>query len=223
MRGDRWLKMRAKMESPPGTADKPPLRKRIKWDLLALVASAVALYGLSLAFPDKGERALEVSWEFFKEMAFILPAVMIVMGLFGVWVEREVVVKYLGKGSGIPGLFLAILLGTLPTGPLYVAFPLAGMLLKKGARAANVMLFISAWACIKLPQELMELQFLGWRFTVTRLGLTVAALIPMALMAEALYLRGNPEAIEPFEESELKEVEETMGLDVPAVGGEGMD
>ncbi len=168
---------------------KPPLRKRMKWDLVFLALSVAAFATLSLLYTDKGSKALRISWEYFKEMVFILPAVMILMGLFAVWVERDIVVKYLGKGSGIPGLFLAILLGTLPTGPLYVAFPLAAMLLLKGARVANIMVFLSAWACIKLPLELMELQFLGWKFTLLRLGLTVALVIPMGLLAEALYQR----------------------------------
>ncbi|NPV59480.1 MAG: hypothetical protein HPY75_07430 [Actinobacteria bacterium] len=159
-----------------------------------MVASASALFAMSMIFQEKGEKAMDISWEFFKEMAFILPAVLVLMGLFGVWVDRRLVVKYLGEGSGIGGLLLAILLGTLPTGPLYVAFPLAGMLLKKGARVANVMLFLSAWACIKIPQELMELRFLGWRFTSLRLGLTVTILIPMALLAEAIHRHQGPKA-----------------------------
>ena len=76
---------------------------------------------------------------------------MVLMGLFAVWVERDVVVKYLGKGSGFRGLLLAVLLGTLPTGPLYIAFPLAAMLLKKGARVANVMVFLSRLGLHKAP------------------------------------------------------------------------
>ncbi len=186
-------------------APRPPLRKRIKWDVVALAVSAVALYGLSLTFQEKGERAMVASWEFFKEMAFVLPALMILMGLFAIWVDRGIVVKYLGKGSGTRGLFLAIVLGALPTGPLYIAFPLAAMLLKKGARVANVILFLSAWACIKLPQELMELQFLGWEFMSLRLGLTVAVLIPMALLAEFLYHRGEGEGVEAFKRDEIEE------------------
>lgn len=194
---------------------KLPLRKRIKWDITAMVVFAVALFGLAMIFPEKGEKALNISWEFFKEMVFILPAVMVLMGLFGVWVERDVVVKYLGKGSGIWGLFLAILLGTLPTGPLYVAFPLAAMLLKKGARVANVMVFLSAWACIKLPLELMELQFMGWKFTLWRLVLTLALVIPMGLIAEVLYHRGDKGGVQPFGEEEVEAVEEKVGLEVP--------
>lgn len=174
----------------PGPAE-VSWRKRVRWDLVFLASSIAAFTVLSLLYRDRGSRALRISWEYFQEMVFILPAVMILMGLFAVWVKRETVVKYLGEESGLPGLLVSILLGTLPTGPLYVAFPLAAMLLKKGARVANVMVFLSAWACIKLPLELMELQFLGWKFTFLRLGLTVALVIPMGLAGEALYRSGR--------------------------------
>ena len=81
-----------------------------------------------------------------------------------------------------------MLLGALPTGPLYVAFPMGAMLIRKGARIANVMAFLSAWACIKIPQEMVELQFMGWQFTATRLLLTVILVGVMCLLAERVYL-----------------------------------
>lgn len=181
---------KGKGEARVGEARVDTWRKRVRWDLVFLAVSIAAFAVLSLRYRDKGTRALRVSWEFFQELVFVLPAVMILMGLFAIWIKRETVVRYLGRESGLGGLLLSILLGTLPTGPLYVAFPLAAMLLKKGARLANVMVFLSAWACIKLPLELVELQFLGWKFTFLRLGLTVALVIPAGLLAEALYHSG---------------------------------
>ncbi len=174
-------------EQTPQAPARPPLRKRIRWDWAFLAVAASAAVTMSLVWPENGARTARASWEYFKELVFVLPAVMVMMGLFAVWVDRSLVVKYLGRESGFKGLVLAIVLGTLPTGPLYIAFPLALMLLKKGARVANVMVFLSAWACIKLPLELMEMQFLGWKFTLTRLALTIALVIPMGLVAEFLY------------------------------------
>ncbi len=110
-------------------------------------------------------------------MAFILPAVLVIMGLFMVWVDRGLVVKYLGEGSGLKGLLISLLLGTLPTGPLYVGFPLAAALLKKGARVANVLVFLCSWAALSIPAELMELRFMGWKFMVARLALTVVVIV----------------------------------------------
>ena len=63
----------------------------------------------------------------------------------------------------------------------------------------------------------MELQFLGWKFMLLRLGLTIAVLIPMALLAEVLYHRGE-RAAEPFAEEEVEMVEESLGIKAPARG-----
>ena len=111
---------------------------------------------------------------------------MVIMGLFSVFVSKELVVKYLGKTSGIKGILLAIFFGALPTGPLYVAFPLAVALRSKGASISNIVIFLSAWACIKIPQELVELQFLGIKFMAVRLILTLIFVVIMGMFIEKI-------------------------------------
>lgn len=139
--------------------------------------------------PDKTESVISVSWEYFLEMIIILPAVMIVMGLFSVWISDDIIMKYLGESSGFKGILLSLFLGTLPIGPLYVAFPIAAFLIKKGARVSNIIIFLSAWACIKLPQELVELEFLGFNFMIVRLLLTIIFVIIMGLAIEFIINR----------------------------------
>jgi uncharacterized membrane protein YraQ (UPF0718 family) len=169
--------------------ERRPWYRRLGWDWALLLVIIPVTAALSVAFPDRGEKVVKVSREFFLEMLYVLPAVLVLMGLFAVWVSRDVVVKYLGEGSGIRGLLLSMVLGALPTGPMYVAFPMGAVLIKKRARVANVMAFFSAWACIKLPQEMVEFQFMGWRFAVVRLLLTIFLVGVMCLFAEYLYYR----------------------------------
>lgn len=151
--------------------------------LTAVVAVTLILVSI---FPEKQEDVAVNAWQYFLDMIFILPAVMVLMGLFTVWVSRDMVVKYLGKSSGVKGIALSILFGSLPTGPLYAAFPLASSLIDKGARISSIIIFLSAWACIKLPQELVELQFLGPEFMLTRLVLTVVFISLMGFLIERL-------------------------------------
>jgi len=161
-------------------------RKGMIRDIIILgIVIVIAIVLISL-FPDKREVITASSWEFFIEMIWILPAVMVLMGLFAVWVSKETVVKYLGKTSGIKGIFLAIFFGALPTGPLYVAFPVAAVLIKKGAKISNIIIFLSAWACIKIPQEMVELKFLGLEFMVLRLILTIIFVVIMGLSIEKI-------------------------------------
>ncbi|GAI58956.1 unnamed protein product, partial [marine sediment metagenome] len=74
----------------------------------------------------------------------------------------------------------------LPTGPLYVAFPVAAVLIKKGAKISNIIIFLSAWACIKIPQEMVELKFLGLKFMAARLILTIIFVVIMGLSIEKI-------------------------------------
>ena len=157
-----------------------------KREVIFLAFISIATMVLLLIFPEKQGPVTAAIWEFFIEMILILPAVMVLMGLFRVFVPEEVVVKHLSNTAGIKAVFLGMAMGTLPTGPLYVAFPIASALLKKGARISCIIAFLSAWACIKIPQEMMELQFLGLKFMVVRLILTITFVVIMGLLIERL-------------------------------------
>jgi len=154
------------------------------WILLGMIL-IIAVVLLSI-FPDRQGAVTNTLWDYFIEMMLILPAVMVILGLFAVYASKETVIKYIGKTSGLKGIFLAIILGALPTGPLYIAFPMAAVLLKKGAKISNIIIFLSAWACIKIPQEMVELQFMGIQFMISRLILTIIFVVLMGLFIERI-------------------------------------
>ena len=161
-------------------------RKKMKQDIIYLVVIFIISVVLLLIFPGKQEAVATISWKFFIEMILILPAVMVLMGLFGVFVSKDMVAKYLGKTAGIKAVLFGILMGALPTGPLYIAFPMASGLLRKGAEKSCIIAFLSAWGCIKIPQEMVELQFLGPGFMSVRLVLTIVFVIIMGIFIERI-------------------------------------
>ncbi|MCD6205684.1 MAG: permease [Candidatus Marinimicrobia bacterium] len=136
--------------------------------------------------PEKSPAIIDVSLSYFKEMIIIFPAIVLLMGLFMVWISKDIVLKYMGAASGLKGIIISIILGALPTGPLYAAFPLALAMKNKGASITNIVVFLSAWACIKIPQELVEFQFLGLKFMLLRLTLTTIFVIIMGMVIEKL-------------------------------------
>jgi len=169
----------------PGEKQSKQKKKMIRgWIFLGI--TIVIVVALLSAFPEKTEPVTSTSQKYFIEMMVILPAVIVIMDLFAVFISDEAVVKHLGKTSGIKGIALSILIGTLPTGPLYIAFPMAATILKKGARVSNIIVFLSAWACIKIPQEMVEFQFLGGEFMLLRLILTVIFVIIMGIIIERI-------------------------------------
>jgi len=152
-----------------------------------IVLIAIFIFTTTLFyFPQSKNKIIGYSTNYFLEMLLILPAVMILMGLFSVWISKEAVTKSLGKQAGIKGALISVFLGSLPTGPLYIAFPIAASLIKKGASISNIIIFLSAWACLKLPQELVELQFLGFKFMAVRWILTVVLVIGMGFLIEKM-------------------------------------
>lgn len=155
-------------------------------DMLLLVAVGAGAAVLLVFFPDRRPVVYTTMWEYMLELVRVFPAIAVLMGLFAVWVTKEQVEKQLGRASGLRGAAIALVLGSLPVGPLYVAFPIARGLLSKGASTANVIIFLSAWASIKIPQTLMEIQFLGLKFAATRVVLTTIFVVGMAYLVDAM-------------------------------------
>jgi len=161
-------------------------QKNSKKGFLFLGLVIVGTVLISILVPEKSPLILQTSFEYFKQMAMVFPAILILMGLFNVWVSKEFVMSHLGESSGVKGIAVAFFLGAIPTGPIFVAFPMAQALLKKGASYTNIVIFLSAWACIKIPQELMELQFMGVKFMLARLGMTIVFITIMGMIINKL-------------------------------------
>lgn len=92
--------------------------------------------------------------------------------------------KYTGKGSGLKGVLIAFLLGSVAAGPLYAAFPIAGVMLKKGSGLFDVFIFIGAWSTTKIPMLTFEATSLGLAFTLTRLALSIIGILIIAVTTE---------------------------------------
>ncbi len=120
------------------------------------------------------------------EMAAILPPIFILLGLLDVWVKRETIVKAMGKDSGLKGILLAFLLGSAAAGPLYAAFPVALMLLKKGSSFRNVLIMIGAWSTTKIPMLMFEVASMGLPFTITRFILDIFGILVIAWISEKI-------------------------------------
>jgi len=159
--------------------------------VLFLGLTAIILILMRYFFPEQSAVSVEVMKNYSIEIALIFPPVLVLMGLADVWIPEDMVKNYLGKTSGWKGILLSLFLGTLPTGPLFIAFPVAAEMLKKGARISNVVVFLGAWASLKMPQIGVEIQFLGLKFAFYRAILAFIAVISIALITEKMILRSE--------------------------------
>lgn len=104
-------------------------------------------------------------------------------------------IKYLGEGSAAKGMVISIFIGSAAAGPLYGAFPVVLILMKKGAKFSNILLFIGAWSTTKIPMLLFEVSSLGLAFTMTRLAVCLAGIFIIAFVVEKLMSRKEIEAL----------------------------
>ncbi|QNO16599.1 permease [Alkalicella caledoniensis] len=155
---------------------------------------ALALYNFSLA----GE-AVNTSLTSFRQLLLVLPPIFIILGLLDVWVPKETMVRFMGKEAGLLGVVLAFFLGSAAAGPLYGAFPIAAVLVKKGVPFKNVAIFIGAWSTTKIPMLMFELSALGLTFTATRLLINIPIIIIIANLLDR-----------SLNEKDRKELEENM-------------
>lgn len=157
----------------------------MKFRLLALVLLAESV--LAFVNPQVAQSAAVNTGEFLLNILTILPMILILMGLFDAWVPRSTVERNVGPGSGVRGVALSILLGTAAAGPLYAAFPIARSMQNKGARSANITIFLGTWAAVKIPMVAMEAHFVGLNFALLRLGLTVPGVILLGFLLERIH------------------------------------
>lgn len=154
--------------------------KRYKIFLVLLLLNVV----VGLALPDIGRKSLDLTKRNLVEMLSVIPPIFVLLGLLDVWVDRATMIKYTGKGSGIKGLLISFLLGSAAAGPLYAAFPVAGVMLKKGTSLFNVLIFIGAWSTTKIPMLTFEAASLGLPFTLIRLALSIIGIVAIAVITQ---------------------------------------
>lgn len=134
-----------------------------------------------------GANAIKSAWFQFLSMLKIVPPIFLLIGLLDLWVPRETMIKIMGEKSGIAGVLIAFFLGTMSAGPLVAAFPVAQVMLKKGARYSNVLFFLTIWASAKLPILFYQSTTLGLKFTlVSNVTLIIIYLLGTLLIERLL-------------------------------------
>lgn len=150
----------------------------------------ILLFGLIiLTFINQsvGWNAFQLTGNGILDMLFLLPPVLIFVGLLDKWVEKETLIRYMGDKSGIYGILFSLLLGVIAAGPLYVAFPIAALLLKKGASIRYIVFFLGVWTTAKLPVIVYEFASFGVKFTLIHICFGLLFFYLMGIIFEKFY------------------------------------
>ncbi len=101
----------------------------------------------------------------------ILPVILSVLVCISIilfFLPNETIVRYLGEDAGVAGYATAALLGAIALIPGFVAYPLAGVLVKSGVSYPVIAVFITTLMMVGVLTLPIESKFFGLKVALVR-------------------------------------------------------
>lgn len=153
-------------------------KRAAKLGHLALAAVFALFIGVSCACEfDPGRQMGRTFADTALTFLGLLPCAFVLIALFDVWVRRETIEAHLGQNAGPLAYVWILLLAGMTVGGLYVAFPVACSLARKGARLGLVFAYVNFAGICRIPMTTFEASVMGWKFTATRLIISIPLVI----------------------------------------------
>lgn len=155
----------------------------------AIVVNAIAATILLIAFAKDRKRAvtsLKIAAVSFVRLLPMLFVILIVIGLILGFVTSEQITKIVGEQSGVLGVLMVGVVGSILHIPSLLSFPLAASLLEKGASISAVAAFITTLTMISTVTLPLEIKELGKEMALLRNGLSFIIAIAIALIMGAI-------------------------------------
>ncbi len=158
----------------------PALRRHASLVVIFLIAVTAGLATLQLRGAEAFMAALWHAWDLFLFIVPSLVAGLLLAAALRQLLSPDALARLMGAESGIFGLFIATLVGTLSPGGPMAAFPLVLVLAGAGADRGALVAFILAWSLNGFQKLLVyEAPLLGLDFAMLRTLIT----FPMPMIA----------------------------------------
>jgi len=152
--------------------------------------STMVLYGvtamlLAFSFFKDRKKTLQALRKALKALENILPeflVVILLVGLLLALMDPAFISRLIGVDSGILGMAIALLVGSITLIPGFIAFPTAAMLLQGGAGYMQIGAFISTLMMVGVVTVPVEKKYFGLKLTVLRNSFAFLFSIVVALV-----------------------------------------
>lgn len=116
----------------------------------------------------KTKMALKKAWKAFENILPEFLVVILLVGFLLAVLNAETISKIIGSESGIFGVILAAVIGSITLIPGFVAFPTAAMLLKNGAGYMQIAAFVSTLMMVGIITIPVEIKYFGKKISFIR-------------------------------------------------------
>jgi uncharacterized membrane protein YraQ (UPF0718 family) len=137
----------------------------------AIAYAVIVILSYTYAFrKDKKifKKALKKGTTQFFNQIFFLISMFLMISLFDVFVPKDIIAKFMGQSNGLLSILYSAFFGTIAMGSASSAYPLAGVLLKKGAPVVSVAVFLNTWVMVGLIMLPYEVSVFGKKFAFFR-------------------------------------------------------
>lgn len=158
--------------------------------MFTLILYSAALLFLFLSWRKSREKtraALKKSW---KSCMGVLPlffAILLCMGFLLAFVDEAVIRQVVGKESGMAGIALSGLIGSVTLIPAFAAYPAAAELLRVTGGYAQITMLITSLMMVGLVTLPMESRFFGLKAALWRNGLGLVYSFALAVFMGAVF------------------------------------
>jgi len=149
--------------------------------IILIAVSVLALIWSFVKDKDKSKEVLNLASKLFKSTFSEVFFLMALVALFLAWVPQSMIKNILGNPNEIFSILYGAVIGTITIIPAFVAFPLAGSLLKSGSNLVAISAFITTLTMVGFATMPIEIKYFGKKFTFIRNGISVIAAVLIAL------------------------------------------
>jgi uncharacterized membrane protein YraQ (UPF0718 family) len=110
---------------------------------------------------NKTKKAIKIGYKSFLKILPALIAIMLFVGVVLTVLSTETISMILGEESGVLGVLIALVIGSITFMPSFVAFPLGANLLSHGAGYPQIAAFISSLMAVGFVSLGLEIQYFG--------------------------------------------------------------
>ena len=158
--------------------------------MFTLILYSTALILLFLSWRKSREKtraALRKAW---KSCVGVLPlffAILLCMGFLLAFVDESVIRQVVGKESGMLGIALSGLIGSVTLIPAFAAYPAAAELLRVTGGYAQITMLITSLMMVGIVTLPMESRFFGLKAALWRNGLGLVYSFALAVFVGAVF------------------------------------
>jgi len=135
---------------------------------ILLIITGICLIISYIADRNKTWKGIKKGLKMFLNILPVIFSVIILISVVLSLLPNELIVHYLGKDAGFMGYVFGALIGSIALIPGFIAYPLAGILVKNGVSYPVIAVFITTLMMVGILTLPIEIKYFGVKTAVLR-------------------------------------------------------